>query len=84
MSPDFETHETGTHRALDEKDAQIAELRRLVRVGLEIWDEYMSQIGTCVSQDYGRLNQFPIDAAAQGIKLDDEKESQKPPRTDRT
>lgn len=52
-----------------ELEAENVELRRLVRVGLEIWDEYMSQIGTCVSQDYGRLNQFPMDAKAAGIEL---------------
>lgn len=50
---------------------ELAEARRLLKVGLEIWDEYLSQIGTCVSQDYGRLNQFPIDCAKIGIKLDE-------------
>lgn len=52
-----------------ELEAENVELRRLVLVGLEIHDEYLSQIATCVSQDYGRLNQFPMDAKAAGIEL---------------
>ncbi|MCK5494832.1 MAG: hypothetical protein KAI41_08850 [Hyphomicrobiaceae bacterium] len=52
-----------------ELELENAELRRLVLVGLEIWEEYLSQIGHCVSQDYGRLNQFPLDAKAAGIEL---------------
>lgn len=71
--PDFEVGHSGMHRTLDETRLENAELRRLLKVGLEIWDEYLSQIGQCVSQDYGRLNEFPIDCAKLGIKLDADK-----------
>jgi len=51
-------------------EAENAELKRLLKMGLEIWDEYLSQIGTCVSQDYGRLNEFPIECKKHGVTLD--------------
>lgn len=47
------------------------ELRKLLVMGLQIHDEYLSQIATCVSQDYGRLNEFPLQCRAKGIALDD-------------
>ena len=40
-----------------------------LRMGLLIWDEYMSQIKNCVSQDYARLNKFPILCNELGIRL---------------
>ena len=51
--------------------AEILELKKLLIMGLQIHDEYLSQIATCVSQDYGRLNDFPIRCRDQGIALDD-------------
>lgn len=51
-------------------EAMYIYMLNLLKTGLEIHDEYLSQIATCVSQDYGRLNQFPIDCARIGIKLD--------------
>jgi len=45
------------------------EMRRLLLIALEIHNEYLSQIGKCTSQDYARLNLFPIDCAKLGIKL---------------
>lgn len=55
----------------DELQAEILELRKLLRMGLEIHHEYMSQIATCVSQDYARLNEFPIQCRGWGIAIDD-------------
>ncbi len=57
----------GMRKARDEN----LELRKLLIIGLEIHDEYLSQIATCVSQDYGRLNEFPIRCREKGIALDD-------------
>lgn len=37
-------------------------------VAQQIWDEYMSQIGGCVSQDYARLVSFPSLCAKLGVK----------------
>ena len=51
--------------------AEILELRKLLLMGLKIHDEYLSQIANCVSQDYGRLNEFPIRCREKGITLDD-------------
>ena len=56
---------------LDGKEAEILELKKLLLMGLEIHDEYLSQIATCVSQNYGRLNEFPLQCKAKGITLDD-------------
>jgi hypothetical protein len=36
---------------------------------LQIWDEYMSQIGQCCSQDYERLASFPTICARLGVEL---------------
>lgn len=49
-------------------DVRVA--RATLMMGLEIWDEYLSQIGRCVSQDYGRLNVFPMYCEKLGVKLD--------------
>ena len=54
-----------------ELEAENLELRKLLRMGLQIHDEYLSQIATCVSQDYGRLNDFPLQCREKGIALDD-------------
>lgn len=67
---DFETNKSGTHQILTEQTLEVAALRDALKMGLEIWDEYLSQIGTCVSQDYGRLNDFPIICKNLGVELD--------------
>lgn len=36
---------------------------------LQIWDEYMSQIGKCCAQDYGRLASFPSLCSRLGVEL---------------
>lgn len=46
-----------------------AEVRRALLMGLQIWDEYLSQIGRCVSQDYARLNEFPLLCTKLGVEL---------------
>lgn len=65
---DFETVPVGTtaklERALD-----------ALRMGLEIHHEYMRQIGRCVSQDYGRLNEFPRRCAEVGVTFSSERTS---------
>ena len=53
----------------DGRELELA--RKALRMGLEIWDEYLSQIAHCVSQDYGRLNEFPIRCRALGIELEE-------------
>ncbi len=59
------------NQELDDLRAENLELRKLLVMGLEIHDEYLSQIATCVSQDYGRLNEFPLRCRDKGIALDD-------------
>jgi hypothetical protein len=56
-----------------EMRAELNDSRRALRMGLEIWDEYMSQIAHCVSQDYGRLNEFPMACERLGVSLHDPK-----------
>ena len=73
MAPDFETHETGTAQKMRVDDLERHTMREALKMGLEIWDEYMSQIATCVSQDYGRLNDFPIICRNIGIEIKDGK-----------
>ena len=55
----------------DQLSAENLGLRKLLRMGLEIHAEYLGQIATCVSQDYGRLNEFPIQCREWGIAIDD-------------
>ncbi len=71
--PDFETHETGTHRKLEMSVMERQVMRDALKMALEIWDEYMSQIATCVSQDYGRLNEFPMVCSNLGLTIKDGK-----------
>lgn len=71
----LETYVVETHRELYPDTVPNGEpiterLRKTLRMGLEIHDEYMTQIGKCVSQDYARLNEFPIECAKLGVKLD--------------
>lgn len=56
--------------SLDEDEDDCEALKAQLKTGLEIFDEYMAQIGICVSQDYAKLNQFPIDCAALGVTRD--------------
>lgn len=51
-----------------------ADVQRALRMGLEICDEYLSQIARCVSQDYARLNEFPLLCAKLGVELPPKKE----------
>lgn len=48
----------------------MEEMFRLLLMGLEIHDEYLSQIGKCSSQNYARLNNFPVKCAKLGIRLE--------------
>ena len=57
MSPDFETHETGTQRVLSEKDLEIANLKALVRESVEVVEDLMPGIPHIVC-DFGKLNDF--------------------------
>jgi len=34
------------------------ELRELLQMGLEVVEDFMPNIGNCVLQDYGRVNEF--------------------------
>jgi hypothetical protein len=58
MTPDFEVTETGTRKALTEKDMEIERLKELVRMGRAVVDDFLPNVGTCALQDYGRLNEF--------------------------
>lgn len=57
MTPDFEVADTGTHRALSEKDLEIANLKALVRESVEVIEELMPGIPNIVC-DIGKLNDF--------------------------
>lgn len=52
---------------------KVGDVMTALTMGLEIWDEYMSQIGNCCSQDYGRLNNFPNLCRELGIEIKDGK-----------
>lgn len=58
---DFETLPVGA-------SAEITRLRRLVKMGEAVVEDFMPNIGKCALQDYGRLNEFLIEAAK--IKVD--------------
>lgn len=45
------------------KDAEVARLRKLVQTGLAVVKDFMPNIGKCVLQDYGRLNEFLIESS---------------------
>lgn len=59
---DFETLPTGTA-------AELTRLRKLVKMGEAVVEDFLPNVGKCVLQDYGRLNEFLIQAAQ--IKVDD-------------
>jgi len=45
-------------RELNRLAARIAELKQLLRMGVAVVEDFMPNIGRCVLQDYGRLNDF--------------------------
>lgn len=57
--------QSGVHaQAILQRDRTIEELRTLVSKGLAVVDDFLPNIGSCALQDYGRLNQFCIEARA--------------------
>lgn len=46
-----------------DKDQEIARLRALVRMGADVVNDFLPNIGRCVLQDYGRMNTFLVRAA---------------------
>lgn len=42
----------------------MEKLTQLVKDGKAVVEDFLPNVGTCVLQDYGRLNQFMIDAEA--------------------
>lgn len=55
--------------SVDEWVALVKEYQAALKTALEIHDEYMGQIGHCVSQDYARLNEFPLQCRGLGVTL---------------
>ena len=51
----FETNPSGT---MDE----LKRMRKLVKLGEAVVEDFMPNIGNCVLQDYGRLNEFLMEA----------------------
>ncbi len=49
----------------------VTEIIATLKMGLEIHDEYMSQIANCCSQDYARLSNFPIRCREFGLQVDE-------------
>ena len=46
-----------------ETSTEIVKLRDLVLMGEKVVEDFMPNIGRCALQDYGRLNEFLIEAA---------------------
>jgi len=44
------------------QDEEIRQLRELVKMGEQVVEDFMPNIGRCALQDYGRLNTFLIEA----------------------
>jgi len=65
MAESFQQLEKRANRLACENMA----LKETLKLGLEIHDEYLSQIGKCVSQDYGRLNEFPVRCREHGLEV---------------
>ena len=66
---------TGTSRDLDEFTvnewvALVKQYQAALKTALQIHDEYLSQIGHCTSQDYARLNEFPMTCRDLGVTLE--------------
>lgn len=49
-------------RAVQELEAERDRLRALVKQGEAVVNDFMPNIGRCALQDYGRLNDFLIEA----------------------
>lgn len=58
---DFEVSETGTHKALSEKDLEISNLRALLRESVELITDLMPAFGN-TTVDVGKLNRFLINS----------------------
>ncbi len=66
---DFEVGKTGTHKALSE----LGVTRDALKMGLEVVEDFMPNIGQCALQDYGRLNDFYMVCSNLGITVVDGK-----------
>jgi hypothetical protein len=44
------------------KDQEIKQLRDLLKLAVDVIDDFLPNIGHCVLQDYGRLNTVLIEA----------------------
>jgi hypothetical protein len=51
-----------------------SDMRHALFVALQIWDEYMTQLSVCASQDYSRLASFPSLCAKFGVTVPHRKE----------
>ena len=45
------------------RETELDRLRALVLMGEKVVEDFMPNIGKCALQDYGRLNEFLIEAA---------------------
>ncbi len=61
-------HEEGER--VDDLITENTELRALVRLGREVVEDFMPNIGRCALQDYGRLNRFMREAAALDLRTE--------------
>ena len=51
------------HLEIERLQVRVEELRALLKVGVEVVEDFMPNIGRCALQDYGRLNDFLNDSA---------------------
>ena len=49
--------------SIGELRREVESLKKTIRMGELVVEDFMPNIGKCVLQDYGRLNQFLMDAA---------------------
>ena len=54
---------------IQQLESQVKDLKRLVKMGEAVVEDFMPNIGACVLQDYGRLNDFLNEA--EQIKCDE-------------
>jgi len=47
---------------LSKSKLEIDQLKRLIKIGKEVVEDFLPNIGNCALQDYGRLNDFMIEA----------------------
>lgn len=69
LPDDFAVRPIGSRTTQIAQSFEITALRDALKLGLEIHNEYLSHIGHCASQDYARLNEFPIICANLGVTL---------------